>query len=334
MLEFGLIGAGAMAGVYADRLARRDDTTVSGVASPNSAEAFVADNDLDATAYSTAAELCVDGDVDAVAILTPTHTHPDVVEEVADYGLPIICEKPLARTLAGAERIRSAVEAADVPFMTAHVVRFFPQYAEARRRVEAGEIGSPGVVRTKRAFGFAGSRGWFEDVDRSGGTLLDLGIHDLDYLRWTLGDVERVFTRRTTAGGEGTSEVALTLLRFADGTVGHHETWAVEVPSVPFTTAFEFAGDEGHISYDVDDVQSVRTFDDEGIHTPMDPIADDTPLREDGYARQLDHFVDCVRGGETPSVSVADGIESLRLGLAALESAERGEPVVVSEVEP
>ena len=334
MIRIGLLGAGSMAGLYADRIAAMPDVTVAAVASPNSAPDFVAEHVPTATAYADADELCAHDALDAVAVLTPTHLHRSGVETAAAAGLDVICEKPIARTLEDASAIQRAVEDHGITFLTAHVVRFFPAYATAHERVMAGDVGTPGVARTRRAFGHAGPRGWYDDHDASGGVLLDLAIHDFDYLRWVLGDVQTVFTRHVEWGDAGVSEVALSVLRFAAGAVGHVESWWVEVPSVPFSTAFEFAGDEGLLEYDLDDVQPIRTFDEKAVHVPRDPVGHDVPLDRDGYRRQLDHFVDCVAGDADPAVPVDEGIRSLRLALAAIASGQRGEPVAPAEVTP
>jgi predicted dehydrogenase len=321
-----------MAGVYATSIERTEGATVTAVASPNSAEEFVRETVPSATAYADYAELFNDEPLDAVAVLTPTHTHSDVVTAAADRGLDVICEKPLARTMDGARAIRDAVERSGITFMTAHVIRFFPAYAEAKERVDAGDVGTPGVARTKRAFGFEGGRGWFDDDARSGGVLLDLAVHDFDYLRWLLGDVERVFTRRTGWDRDGSSDVSLSVVRFESGAVGHVEAWWVEVPTVPFTEALEIAGDDGHLEYDVDEVQPLRQFGHDGVESPRDPVGDDLPLARDGYDRQLERFVDCVREGQEPPVTVEDGLQSMAVSLAAIESADRGVPVSPGEV--
>lgn len=332
MIRIGLLGAGSMAAVYAERIAAVDDATVGAVASPTNAPAFVAAHAPEATAYADVDELCADDTLDAVAILTPTHLHRLGVEAAAAAGLDVICEKPLARTLEDARAIHRAVEDHGITFLTAHVVRFFPAYATARDRVAAGEVGTPGVATARRAFGHAGSRGWYDDHDASGGVLLDLAIHDFDFLRWVLGDIERVFTRHVRWERDGVSEVALSVLRSADGAVGHVESWWVEVPSVPFSTAFEIAGDEGLIEYDLDDVQPLRTFGQEAVHVPRDPVGHEIPLARDGYRRQLDHFVACVAGDVEPAVPAEEGVRSLQVALAALESATRGQPVAPAAV--
>lgn len=334
MIRLGLIGSGGMARVYADRTAALENARVTAVASPNTAGEFVARHVPTATAYPNIEAVCADADVDAVAILTPTHTHRAIIGVAADHGLDVICEKPLARTLDEANAIADAVADAGITFMTAHVLRFSPEYAAAKERVAAGDIGTPGVVRAQRAFGFEGARGWFGDTSKSGGVLLDLAIHDFDYLRWVFGDVERVFTRVRSWGTENESESSVTLLRFENGVVGHVEASWVRVPTVPFTTSFEFAGDDGLIEFANDDVRPVELYGSERVHVPRDPVGDDLPLTEDGYHRQLAHFLDCVATGTEPAISVSDGTEAVRLSLAAIESAERGAPVTVSEVKP
>ncbi len=114
-------------------------------------------------------------------------------------GKHILCEKPLGRTLAQAQEMTAACEAAGVKLMVAHVVRFFPDYAQARRRVMAGEIGRPAVIRLSRE-SFQPKKAadnWFVDDAKSGGMVLDLMIHDLDYARWVAGPVTQVFAKST-----------------------------------------------------------------------------------------------------------------------------------------
>lgn len=329
MIRIGLVGSGSMAQVYADRIKSLENATVTAVVSPNTAESFVTEYVPTASAYSSLEGACAETDLDAAAILTPTHTHRELIADATDHGLDIICEKPLARTLADANAIAETVEQTDVTCMVAHATRFFPEYAKAKERVEDGDIGTPGIVRTQRAFGFEGSRGWFSDHEKSGGVLLDLAIHDFDYLRWVFGPVERVFARTNTWGE---SETTVTLLRFESGVVGHVEAECVQVPTVPFTTGFEFAGDDGLIEYE-NDAAPITLYTNDGVHVPRDPVGDDLPLSEDGYYKQLADFVRCVETGDEPAIPVSDGIEAVRLSLAAIESADLGEPVTPEEVE-
>jgi len=325
-----------MAGVHAERIAAIPDASVEAVVSPNTADEFAEEYAPDAARYETAEALCADPDVEAVDVCSPTHLHRRHVERAAEYGLDVLCEKPLARTLAGADAIADAVDEAGVTCTVAHVTRFFPEYATARQRVRADALGDDGVARTERAVGFAGERGWFGDEDKSGGVLLDLAVHDFDYLRWTLGDVEYAFSRLAEWGPDDESQSSVTTLRFESGAVAHVEATWMRLPELPFTARFELAGDEGLIEHDSDRVRPVRWVDDAGVHVPTDPVGDDLPVApaDDGYYRELAAFVECVETGADPPVTVEDGRAAMAVSLAAVESAERGEPVAPAEVEP
>lgn len=332
MLTVGLIGTGAMARVHADRIASIDDVEIAAVASPHSAPTFAASHAPAADPYPDIKALCADRSVDVINVCTPTHTHPDLVEIAVANGCDVICEKPIARTLSGAKRISSAVENADVTFMVGHTIRFFQEYSRAKSLVDDGAIGEPGLVRARRGVSFAGERGWQGDEGKSGGVLLDLAIHDFDFLRWVVGDVERVFTRINKWGKADDNHASTTTLRFENGVIGHVESTWMRLGSMPFTAGFELAGDGGLVEFDTGEIEPIEICTDDGVHVPTDPVGHDVPLRADGYHRQLEHFFECVRDDAEPAVTVRDAIAALRLSLAAIESAEAGRPVAVQEV--
>lgn len=321
MVRIGIAGSGFMAETHVDAYAGIDDVEVVAVASPNTAESFVAEHLPDATAYSSTEAMLDEGDVDALDVCSPTTTHRPLVETAAGRGIDVFCEKPIAPSLDDAGAIRDAVERSGITFMVGHVLRFFPQYASVRDTVEDGGIGTPGVARARRLSPYPewGHADWY--AESSGGVLLDLVIHDFDFLRWVLGDVERVFARRDRWER---AEHAHATLRFESGAVGYVEgSWSL--PSHrELTSSLELAGDDGLVELDGGDPP--LRLDDEGGATV------ESPLEADGYRRELAEFVDCVRSGATPSVGADEAIRSLRVSLAAMRSAERGEPVAMSEV--
>lgn len=323
MVSVCLLGAGFMAETHCEAYERVDGADVTAVVSPNSADEFVDERGLDATAYADVETALAEADVDAVDVCTPTDAHRGHVERAVEAGLPVICEKPLAPTLADAAAIREVVADADVPVMVAHVLRYFPQYAAARDRVADGRIGRPGVARARRLSPFPDWAEWYADRESSGGVFLDLAIHDFDFLRWTVGDVERVFARRTREDG---LEHGTATLSFEDGSTGYVEASWAQPGSRELEFEFELAGDEGVVSYDAGDDAPVRlwTGETESDESPLGPA--------DGYVRELRHFVDCVRSGATPDVDVDEAIEAMRVSTAAELSAERGEPVALADV--
>lgn len=324
MTRIGIVGAGFMARVHAERYEEMDGT-VSAVAAPNGPGSFIEEHGLDAEAYEDAAALCAEATVDAVDLCTPTDTHADLVATAAEHGLDTFVEKPIASTLSDAERIAATVVDADITCMVGHVLRYFPEYERAKALYENGDIGEPGVARARRLSSFPtwGSNDWYADRKRSGGVFVDLAIHDFDYLRWLWGDVTRVFARnrRTDTGEHG-----VVTLRFDNGAVGSVEaSWSQEPSRDDLTMDLELAGDDGLIEFATPEDPPFSVYSGEEATV-------ESPVAADGYHRELEHFLDCVTTGETPDVTVEDAIDSLRISLAAQESAERGRPIAPSEL--
>jgi predicted dehydrogenase len=102
----------------------------------------------------------------------------------------------MCRSVAEARELALLVKDLGVPFMPAQVVRFFPEFRKAHDLVVSGVIGRPAAIRTRRCGRHPqGAGGWFANRELSGGVLLDLAIHDFDWIRWTFGEVERVFSQ-------------------------------------------------------------------------------------------------------------------------------------------
>ncbi|MGZ8785331.1 MAG: Gfo/Idh/MocA family protein, partial [Acidimicrobiia bacterium] len=236
-LRVGLVGAGNMAASHAPGWEAAGDRVMAvlGSGSTRSAELAARYDAGVVNEYSRLLEA-----VDVVDICSPTHTHLDYVLAAAAAGKSVVCEKPLARTAADAQLAAGACAGAGVPLLVAHVVRFFPEYATARARVVAGDIGQVAVTRLDRSTYFPiGDGSWFSDFDRSGGVVLDLMIHDVDYARWVAGDIERVFARTATAEGRGGHVLAT--LRHTSGALSHIQgSWAF--PKGVFRTSLEIAG--------------------------------------------------------------------------------------------
>lgn len=283
-------------------------------------------------AFGSLEELLAVCDPDIIDVCVPTYLHKQFVQRAASMHKHVICEKPIARRIEDAESMIAACERAGVKLLVGQVVRFFPEYRRARELVQSGAIGRVGTVRTMRGGSFPRAwQDWYASVERSGSLIVDLIIHDIDYLRWCFGDVERVFAKSLSGREVNRVDHVYASVRFVSGVIAHVEgSWAF--PS-GFHTELEIAGQRGLIRHESRDSAPIHTVfqrppaDQAG--TPGVEVPE-SPLEHDPYYRELAHFLACIEGREDPVITAREALEALRVSLAILESAQTGRPVTVA----
>jgi myo-inositol 2-dehydrogenase / D-chiro-inositol 1-dehydrogenase len=286
--------------------------------------------DLGAASAGSLDELL--GSVEIVDICTPTDEHAPLALAAAGAGRHVICEKPLARTIEQAEGMIRACAAEGVMLLVAHVVRFFPEYEAAHRLVAGGEIGEAAVLRLKRASSRPPrSGGWLFDHARSGGLIVDLMIHDFDFATWIAGSVVSVHAR--SAGVDRPDlgvEHAVALLEHAGGAISHVSgSWAYAPPT--FRTAFEISGSHGLVEFDSEASPPVAWYlHPTGTETARPKGLPSSPMAEDPYRLELRELYGSIVDGTRARVSARDGLEALRIALAADESARTGRVVPIA----
>jgi predicted dehydrogenase len=331
MYGVGVIGCGGMGRSHAGYFAALPDAQIVACADPNvqAAQGLAARHG--AQAYAEAQQLLDDPRVNVVAICTPTPFHAELIEVSARRGKHIFCEKPIARTLADAHRAIEAASSAGVRLMVGHVLRFFPEYAEAKRLLDQGVVGRPAVARTTRNSGYPRTAAgeWFADPEMSGGVMVDMVIHDLDFLLWCFGAAERVYCKALTYRGLEFTDYALATVRFASGVIAHVEgSWAH--PPGTFFTKLEIAGDRGLLEYDSQAASPLQVWKKAvGDEKAPGVVVPESPLAESPYQLEVREFMDSVRTGRQPSVTPQDAYNALELALAALESSRRGQAVTL-----
>ena len=138
---------------------------------------------------------------DAVVIATPTFTHRDLAVTAAAAGKHVFCEKPMAITERECDEMAEAAERAGVVLQIGFMRRFQPEFVEARRRIEAGEIGDPMVIKSlTRGPGLPPPWAW--DLKTSNGMLAEVNSHDFDCVRWLMGsEITRVYAEAANVKG-------------------------------------------------------------------------------------------------------------------------------------
>ncbi|MHB1781808.1 MAG: Gfo/Idh/MocA family protein [Acidimicrobiales bacterium] len=335
-MNVGVLGGGAMAARHLRSLAAVPGVRVLGLAAPEIDDYTMALCDRHQVPVHTDPNRIFDDDhgiakLDAVVIATPTDTHAELIEMSANAAVHVFCEKPLDRTTLRAQQSMRICEAAEIKLAVGHVVRYFQSYSYIRKAVSTGKIGHPGMAKCRRVSGPPGaSRAWYRNDDRSGGVLMDMGVHDFDWLRWCLGPVERVsaLVSPTERG-----PVAMATLAHRSGAISTVDVCWMDPGG--FATAVEVSGTEGLIRHDS---KSAATFGIELWPSGEAPLASvEVPVGDDGYDPYLEEIKDVlswIAGGSAPRVGVGDAVAAIALAEAANLSARERRVVDMKEFAP
>lgn len=317
MHKVGVIGLGGMGAVHGSKYATMSDV-----------ELYCFDLALDrkktfcerfgAREFGSIDELLTKCDV--VDVCLPTDLHLTIGLQAIAAGCAVFMEKPMCLTVADCKTLMDAASKANVPLMPAQVVRYFPEFKKANEQVRNGAVGNPAAIRTRRGGKApAGVGGWFGDYERSGGILLDLAIHDFDWIRWTFGEVEWVNSRARGVSRKETEDwngdYALTTMTLASGAIAHVEaTW---MDPSGFRTTFEICGSEGMIEYDSREQATIRIHEEKGsiAQALNDPSIDP-------YFLEIRGFLGSISAGVAPPVSAHDGAMAVSIAQAAIKSTQ------------
>ncbi|HLN41446.1 MAG TPA: Gfo/Idh/MocA family oxidoreductase [Acidimicrobiales bacterium] len=284
---------------------------------------------------------------DAVWVCTPTSAHRAVVEAAAARGLPVFCEKPLAPDLAGAEALAATVAGAGVPAQVGLVLRSAPVFRALRDVLASGELGAPmtAIFRDDQYFPVQGLYGstWRGDVEvAGGGCLIEHSIHDLDILRFCLGEVTEVTGRTANfSGHEGVEDLATVSLRFASGACAELVSVWHDILSRGSTRRVEVFCRQGMAWLDDDYLGPLHVQTSGGTEVrPCPPPGwvrdlalgdDEIGLAVSAYVEADRAFLDAVSSGGAPQPGFAEAVVAHRLVDAAYRSsAAGGTPVALA----
>ncbi len=325
-MKVGVVGCGFMGLTHLDAYANMPNVEVVGVVDTRPDAAAAAAELARATPYPSYDEFVAAEEPDLIDICLPTAYHRDLAVRVAREGRHVILEKPMTRLLEDADRIIEAFSNSQGRLFVAHVVRFFPEYVQLKGMIDAGRFGEVGVVRTSRKSPFLGGwNDWYANWQASGGLVVDMLVHDFDFLRWSFGEVERVYAKSLLGREYNRVDYALVTLRFRNNVIAHVEGhWGYPDP---FWYSIEVAGTKALASVDSRKYAPARILVNERTRASGNGESPGSSLGLNPYQLELEHFVRCVETGEEPVVSEVDGYEALRISLAAMESAVSRVPI-------
>ena len=333
-LAVGLIGVGRLGRVYARDLAGRiAETRLVAVADPVGALAQEVAAEFDVPRHYTDPQALIDdATVDAVVIVSPTDTHRQLVIAAAQRGKPTFCEKPPALSLGEIAAMKDAIAKSGIFFQMGFMRRFDTGYASAKKQIDAGRIGTPLVFKSTSRDPFRPSLE-YANPKSSGGMLIDMGIHDFDLARWFMGDVKTVATIGATIAYPelatvGDIDNAVASLTFASGKLGVVDLSRSGIYGYDIAT--EILGLEGtlKIGYLRETPVMVLT---------KNSVAHDTvpyfmERFRDAYTTQLQNFAQNVLQDRPAPITIEDGLEALRIGVAATRAHDTQTPVAVADI--
>jgi predicted dehydrogenase len=342
-VRVGIIGCGHIGTVHAYALKQLSD---AGLVDAHLAAAYDGDDtrserlskNLGGEAYPSL-DAVLDA-VDVVWICTWTAAHREAVEAATARGLPVFCEKPLAPDLAACEAVSAALER--VPNQVGLVLRFAPVFATAAELVGSGRYGRPltTILRDDQYFPIQGMYGstWRKDREAAGGgTLIEHSIHDVDVLRWILGDPASVSATTTCAFGyAGIEDLASLTLRYPSGSTAQLVSVWHQVMSRGSSRRLEIFCEEAYLWTEDDYLGPLHVETSDGVEvlegTPPEwmPALHVPEVYEKAvahYASQAKHFLDelASRSSEARGFpGAAEALAAHRIVDAAYRSAATG----------
>lgn len=335
-LKLGLIGAGRIGRLHAKHLTQRI---------PSADLVMVADVNFDSA--RECAELYAilssshdyravldDPAIQAVLICSSTDTHAQIIEEAAQAGKHIFCEKPIALDLPSIDSALEAVKRAGVQLQLGFNRRFDANYRRVRQAVEQGEIGQPHLLHILSRDPAPPP---IEYIRVSGGLFLDMTIHDFDMARFLIGDeVEEIFALAgvmvdPAIGTAGDVDTAVLTLRFTNGVIGTIEN--SRRAAYGYDQRVELLGSAGAI-------QTENNYPNTAIVSNAHSVRRDLPLHffleryTQSFIAEMTAFVDALLRDAPVPFTGHDGRVAVAMALAASKSLAEHRPVRLNEIEP
>lgn len=339
MVKVGLVGIGFMGKTHFDAwpgikgaelvaLCESDPVRLSGDWSKIGGNFGAAAGQVDLSAYRRYADygdLLADPEVDLLDICLPTPMHAEYAVKALEAGKHVQCEKPIALTLADADRMLAAAKANGRHFTVGQVIRFWPQWAYLKEALTDGRFGQLTALNIHRVISMPAWSTELANLGFNGGPLIDLHIHDVDFVRYLLGEPRRLLCTGQAAG-DVVVYIAANFDYGADGPVVSLQGGKASAAARPFQHSYEAYFEQATVSHCVG--TEPETIDaaagqsgnqvltvyhaDGSVSFPEVPPGD-------GFAYELQHAVDCV-ANNTPSTIISAASARQSLALVHLEA--------------
>lgn len=335
-VKVGVIGVGRLGYEHASNIANRiPNAELVAVCDRQKDRADKAGRDLAVKAvYYDAKELCQDPNVEAVAIVTNTDSHVDMVELAMENGKHVFCEKPLADNEADCLRAEKIVAAhPELIFMLGFMRRYDYSYRLAKEKIDRGDIGDVILVRCYSQDPISIIEGTLEYAPRSGGQFIDMSIHDIDLIRWLTGSEPKDLW---AIGG------CYEFKQYKDWDDGDNVSCLMqcENDAMAFFYAGRAAAHGSHVETEIIGTRGMLRISGVPTDSLMQIYSEHGVCQEcyqdfltrwhQAYINIIEHFADCVLKGETATPGVVDGTKSTKIAALCKQSFLQNEKLTVN----
>jgi predicted dehydrogenase len=338
-LRVAVVGAGFIGADHVAAFDAQPDAELVAIVDPDTERAARLAGPTGAAVHPDLETMLAAARPDVASVCVPTGLHLSIVEALAEAGIHVLLEKPMATSVEDCDAIAAAAERAGIVLMLGLTHRFHAELIEARRLIAEGAIGPPLLAQDAFSFGEHGPwPAWYYDRDLAGGgELMHDGVHLVDRLAWLIDSpIVEVYGRTTTYARaiDGVEDGGIAILGFANGAIGslfvNQSTHplrsdAATVP-MPGRLELEIHGPLGSIRY--------RTWHELIVDLAGQPSRTIARTYGGEIAREIRAFLDAVLGQATPPVGAAEGRRGVAVVRAIYESERRRRPVVVDDLFP
>ncbi len=277
--------------------------------------------------YADGMDLINDPNVELVDICVPVYLHKKYALAAIAAGKQVFCEKPLSRTSEDAQEIAVAAEKAGTAFMVGMCIRFWPEYKHALDVIKSGRAGKIITATFKRVspdMNGIGWQNWFMKQELSGGALLDLHLHDVDFIRQLIGMPQKISAYGTTVHSDGAIDHVMACYDYGDGTLVTAEGGWGPAKGTPFEMSFQIVCKKMTLRFAAADGYSL-IHEDGTIEKPVTA----TEGKPTGWHVEIDYLLDCLLAGKKPDMPLDGVVDALEMVEAELKSIQTGAPVAI-----
>ena len=335
MVKLGIIGAGRIGKVHMESIC----TQV-----PNAKVKMVADPFMDAEKEAWAKkkgveqvtkdyhEILEDPEIDAVLICSSTDTHASISMEAIEAGKHVFCEKPVDHSIEKIKQVQETLKKHPVKYQVGFNRRFDHNFEAVQNAVISGKVGEPHIVRITSRDPEPPA---LEYVKVSGGMFLDMTIHDFDMARFLAGcDAKEIYVQAAVRidpaiGKAGDVDTAVITMKMENGSIVTIDNSRKAVYG--YDQRVEVFGSQGMVSVSNDTTSSALISNSEGVMGEK-PLYFFLERYMQSYAKEIRAFVQAIEQDTETPLGITDGLEAVRMGLAAKKSLAEHRPVKMAEI--